>query len=84
MVRDRFMDTVRVLKRKHNGELQARLVNCSASTIVVRLQGEETVFSRSTGRVLRGDQDLSLTAEELAWYSPQNKIPLGRDVAHLR
>lgn len=83
MVRDRFMDTVRVLKRKHSGEIQARLVNCSASTITVRLNGEETVFSRSTGRVLRGDQDLSLTSEELAWFAPQNTIPLGRNVAHL-
>lgn len=84
MVRDRFMDIVRVLRRKHSGELEARLVNCSASTVTVRLQGEETVFSRSTGKVLRGDQDLSLTPEELAWYAPQNSIPLGRGVAHFR
>lgn len=84
MMRDRFMDTVRVLKRKHNGELEARLVNCSASTLTIRLNGEETVFSRSTGLVLRGDQDLSLTAQELAWFAPQNTTPLGRGVAHFR
>lgn len=84
MFRNRFMDTVRVLKRNCVAEIEARLVNLTASTLTVRWRGEETVFSRSTGRVLRGDQDLSLCSEELAWYAPQNMKILGRGVSHYR
>lgn len=84
MVRNRFMDTVRLLKRKTAGDIEARLVNVTATTVTVRLTGEETVFSRSTGRVLRGNQDLSMSPAELAWFAPQNVRAYGEGVGHLR
>lgn len=83
MVRDRFIDTMTVLRSNHAGEFQARVVNVTASTVTVRMQGEETVFSRSTGKVLKGNRDLSMHPIELCWYAPQNKQPLGRGASHL-
>lgn len=82
MTRNRFIDTMRVLRANH--EMEARIVNVTACTVTVRHQGDETVFSRGTGRVLRGDHSLCMHPEEAAWYSPQNRAALGSGVGHLR
>lgn len=82
MTRNRFLDTMRVLRSSQ--VIEARIVNVTACTVTVRSQGDETVFSRGTGRVLRGDHSLCMHPEEQAWYSPQNRIALGSGVGHLR
>lgn len=82
MTRNRFLDTMRVLRVNH--EIEARIVNVTACTVTVRHHGEETVFSRGTGRVLRGDHSLCMHPEESAWFSPQNKRATASGIGHLK